>query len=77
MLRGIFCPKKEKYQKVKNSNCASVLVAANFVPSTLILSTLMIEAICASETSVVTRATRLYAQEDSILHSHRRRNLKS
>jgi hypothetical protein len=32
---------------------------------------------CSSETSVLTRATRRNNPEDTILHSHRRENLKS
>jgi hypothetical protein len=40
-------------------------------------STLKMEAICSSETSVHTRSTRRHIPEDGILHSHRRENLKS
>jgi hypothetical protein len=53
-----------------------MLVAVN-VPSSLILSTLVIQAIRSSETSVLTSATRRHIQKDGILHSHRRGNLNS
>jgi hypothetical protein len=53
-----------------------ILVTANTVPSSLILSALMMEAIRSYETHLLTRATRRHIPEDDILHSHRRENLE-
>jgi hypothetical protein len=54
----------------------SDLGTALAVISSLILFSLLMEAIRTSETSVLTRATRHHSPEDSLLHSHRHENLK-
>jgi hypothetical protein len=48
-----------------------LLVTDYVVPSALILSTVMIEAIVPYEMSVLTRATRRQMPEGGIIHSHR------
>jgi hypothetical protein len=53
-----------------------LLVTANVVPNSPNLVTLMMVALYASKTSVLTQATRRNIPKDGILHSHRRENLK-
>jgi hypothetical protein len=54
-----------------------LLVIGNVDPDSLILVNLMMEVICFSETSALTRASRRNNPGDGILHSHRRETIKS
>jgi hypothetical protein len=54
-----------------------LLVMANFVPSSTILDTLMMEALSSSEMTILTRAIQRNIPEYSILQSHRSENFKS
>jgi hypothetical protein len=54
-----------------------LLDRASVLPSSLILVTLMMEAISSSETSILTRTTRRNIPEDAVLYSHRLENLRS
>jgi hypothetical protein len=47
-----------------------LLIISNIVPSSLILSTLMLEEICSTKTLVLTRATWCHIPEDCILQSN-------
>jgi hypothetical protein len=65
------------YEIVFLRSMLQLLVTANVVPILPVLVTLMMEAICSSETPVLIRATWHKIPEDGILHSHCRENLKS
>jgi hypothetical protein len=51
-------------------------ISANVVSNSPVLVILMMEALCSSETSVLTTDIRRNISYDDILHSHRRGNLK-
>jgi hypothetical protein len=67
----------EEYHLVFLLSVRRLLVAACVFPSSLILVTLMKEAPGTPETSELTSTRRRNIPEDTILHSHRRENLKS
>jgi hypothetical protein len=52
-------------------------LSAQAVSSLADFSTMKMEAICSSETSVHTRSIRRHIPEDGVLHNHRCENLKS
>jgi hypothetical protein len=66
-----------RYTKAFLRSVRRLLVTASVVLNSPIPVTLMKEALSSSETSVLTRATRRNFTEDTVLYSHRRKNLKS
>jgi hypothetical protein len=77
IIRVIRINELEMLAVTTNRSKFKLLVTTNFVPSSLILSTLMTEVTSSSETSVLTRATRSHISENGMLHSYRCGNLKS
>jgi hypothetical protein len=63
------------YIRLERINELQLLVTAN-VPSSFIISTLMMEVIGTSEMFVLTRPTRPHIPEDDVLHGECRENFK-
>jgi hypothetical protein len=61
----------------RNTSLTTQLLVTANVPTSMILVTLMMEALGTSKTSVLIRATQRNIPEYGILNSHRRENLKS
>jgi hypothetical protein len=77
VLRRMALVRTDVSEERRTRSVHRLLVTANVVPSSPIFVTLRIEAVRSSEMSVLTRARRRNIQEDGILRSHCRENLKS
>jgi hypothetical protein len=69
--------KFEVFTAMTVKNAAFWDIKPQFVATSPIFFTLLMEAISFSYTSVLTRATRRHVTDDGILHSHRHENVRS
>jgi hypothetical protein len=82
ILRLLFCTWRHPFEEYQLLECDTIWLVTTDILEECITSiispfTFMMEAICSSETSVLTRAIWRYIPECGVLHRHHHENLKS